>query len=54
MVEVPAAAHVALYGTLISSWGIPLINVGNEGEDQGKGGRYLLLAPGYDRPVAPG
>jgi hypothetical protein len=46
VVDIPAAEQEALYGTLIDSWTIPLLNVGNTGEDKGKGGKYLLLPAG--------
>ncbi len=47
VVKVPAAEDAALFGSLISSWTSPLIDVGNTGEDKGKGGKYLLLPPDY-------
>jgi hypothetical protein len=37
VVDIPAAQEEALYGTLINAWTEPLLNVGNTGEDQGKG-----------------
>ena len=53
VVDIPAAEQEALYGTLIDSWTIPLLNVGNTGEDKGKGAKYLLLSPGSkEKPPA--
>lgn len=46
VVDIPAAQHEALYGTLIDAWTIPLLNVGNTGQDKGKGGKYVMLPPG--------
>lgn len=47
VVDIPVAQEEALYGTLIDSWTEPLVNVGNTGEDKGKGAKYLMLPPGY-------
>jgi len=53
VVDIPAATEQALYGTLITAWNEPLINVGNTGDDKGKGARYVLLPPGYkEKPPA--
>jgi hypothetical protein len=42
VLEVPAAsAKVALFGSGIDSWEVPLVDVGPTGEDAGRGGRYL-------------
>jgi hypothetical protein len=44
VLEVPAASdEVALFGSAIDSWQVPLADVGPTGEDAGKGGRYLFL-----------
>jgi hypothetical protein len=46
VLEVPAASdEVALFGSAIDSWQVPLADVGPTGEDAGKGGRYLFLPP---------
>lgn len=52
VVEVPPADDAALFGTLIDAWNVPLLDVGNAGEDKGQGGKYLLLPPG-DTSQAP-
>jgi hypothetical protein len=36
-----------LFGTLLDAWQVPRADVGPEGEDQGKGGKYLLLPPDF-------
>jgi hypothetical protein len=47
VVDVPAVGDAALFGTLLDAWQVPLIDVGNTGEDLGNGGKYLLLPPRY-------
>jgi hypothetical protein len=44
----------ALFGTLFDSWQVPLIDVGPTGKDHGRGGKYLLLPPGYKHSVPAG
>ena len=43
----PASSKVALFGSAIDSWQVPLVDLGPSGDDAGKGGRYLFLPPGY-------
>ena len=47
VLEVPPAVEAGLFGTLLDAWHVPLADVGPEGEDQGKGGKYLLLPPDF-------
>jgi hypothetical protein len=47
VVEVPATGDAALNGTVIDAWQVPLTDIGIAGEDQGKGGKYLLLPPDH-------
>ncbi len=47
VVEVPTVGDAVLSGTLSDAWQVPLVDVGNTGEDQGSGGKYLLLPPRY-------
>ncbi|WP_136476383.1 DUF1254 domain-containing protein [Pseudomonas sp. DG56-2] len=54
VVDIPATQEAGLYGTLIDAWTTPMVNVGNKGQDQGKGGRYLVLPPGYSGQVPAG
>ncbi len=54
VVDVPATGDAALFGSLISAWTVPMIDVGNTGEDKGKGGKYLLLPPDYKGTVPAG
>ena len=54
VVEVPPGTENALRGTLIDAWSVPVIDISNEGEGQGKGKRYLLLPPDYRDAVPAG
>jgi hypothetical protein len=47
VVDVPPAGDAALFGTLLDAWQVPLVDVGDTGEDLGNGGKYLLLPPRY-------
>ncbi|SAK86168.1 putative lipoprotein [Caballeronia hypogeia] len=54
VVDLPAADGIGVFGGLIDAWQVPLTDVGPAGQDQGKGGRYLLLPPGFKGEVPPG
>ena len=46
--ELPASSKdVGIFGTLLDSWHRALQDVGAKGYDKGRGGKYLLLPPGY-------
>jgi hypothetical protein len=48
VLDVPAASNkVALFGSGIDSWEVPLVDVGPTGEDGGEGGRYVFLPPDF-------
>jgi hypothetical protein len=48
VVEVPAMTDkVDYFGSFISAWHVPMIDVGSKGADEGKGGKYLFLPPEY-------
>jgi hypothetical protein len=47
VVEIPAAVDAGLLGSMVDAWDEPMADIGPAGEDQGKGGRYLLLPPDY-------
>jgi hypothetical protein len=53
VLDVPAALGAGLFGTLVDAWQVPLVDVGPAGEDQGKGGKFLILPPDFkgDVPV---
>jgi hypothetical protein len=46
-VDIPAAVQAGLFGSLLDAWQVPLVDVGPRGEDQGKGGKYLVLPPDF-------
>src|SRR5262245_27945313 len=46
VLEIPKAAGAGLFGSLLDAWQVPVADVGPQGEDQGKGGKYLLIPPG--------
>ena len=47
-------ATPGLLGIINNLWQQPLEDVGPFGQDKGKGGKYLLLPPGYDKAVPEG
>ncbi|MCK1448827.1 DUF1254 domain-containing protein [Bradyrhizobium sp. 2] len=50
----PASPKVIFFGTATDTWQVPIVDVGPEGEDKGKGGKYLFLPPGYEGEVPKG
>jgi hypothetical protein len=47
VVEIPAAVGAGLLGSMVDAWDAPMADIGPAGEDQGKGGKYLLLPPDF-------
>ncbi len=48
VVEIPPATDSnAFFGTFLTSWHKPIMDVGPGGEDKGKGGKYLIVPKGY-------
>jgi hypothetical protein len=54
VLEIPAAVEAGLFGSILDAWQVPLADIGPEGEDRGKGGKYLLLPPDYAANVPAG
>jgi len=54
VIEVPAAVGAGLLGSMIDAWDEPMADIGPAGEDQGKGGKYLLLPPDFKGEPPPG
>ena len=55
VVEIPAStADIGIFGTLMESWQRPLEDVGAKGKNGGRGGKYVILPPGYRGPLLPG
>jgi hypothetical protein len=47
VIDLPPASGVFLSGTIVSSWESTLVEVGHQGFDKGRGGKYLVLPPDY-------
>ena len=55
VVDIPAAGDDGtLNGNIVDIWQMPLEDAGPSGADAGKGGKYLMLPPGYASPVPEG
>jgi len=55
VVEVPPAGDKAsFFGTFVDGWQTPIADVGPNGDDQGKGAKYLFLPLGYEDEVPQG
>lgn len=54
VVEIPPADEGSITGTLMDCWQIALEDVGPAGVDKGKGGKYLILPPGYKDAIPEG
>lgn len=55
VVDVPAATDKAnFFGTFVDGWDTPIADVGVAGADEGKGGKFLFLPPGYEGEIPDG
>jgi hypothetical protein len=54
VVEIPPADEGSITGSIMDCWQTPLEDVGPSGVDKGKGGKYLILPPGYSKPIPDG
>ena len=55
VIEIPSAgADGSITGSLMDVWQAALEDVGPAGVDKGKGGKYLILPPGYNETPPPG
>jgi hypothetical protein len=54
VLELPAAEDGSITGTITDAWQTALEDVGPAGADMGKGGKYLILPPGYRAQVPDG
>ena len=52
VLEIPPADGGSITGTIMDAWQAALEDVGPAGVDKGKGGKYLILPPGYKGDVA--
>jgi hypothetical protein len=49
----PASDEGSITGAIDNVWQVPLEDVGPAGVDKGKGGKFLILPPGYNKDKAP-
>jgi hypothetical protein len=54
VLEIPPADGGSITGTVMDVWQCALEDVGPAGVDKGRGGKYLILPPGYKDQVPPG
>jgi hypothetical protein len=55
VLDLPAGVDGAsFFGTITDAWFVPLVDIGKSGEDNGKGGKYLVLPPDYKGEVPSG
>jgi hypothetical protein len=54
VLEIPPADDGSITGSVMDSWQAALEDVGPAGVDKGKGGKYLILPPGYKAAVPDG
>jgi len=54
VLEIPAAGEDSITGSIDDGWQTALEDVGPAGVDQGAGGKYLILPPGYQGAVPGG
>jgi hypothetical protein len=54
VLEVPPAQGGSINGNIVTLWQMPLEDAGPSGADKGKGGKYLILPPGYAKNVPSG
>lgn len=54
VIEIPPAEGGSITGSLMDIWQIPMEDAGTAGVDKGKGGKYLILPPGYKDKVPEG
>jgi hypothetical protein len=54
VLEIPPADEGSITGTMMDAWQCALDDVGPAGVDKGKGGKYLILPPGYKEKTPDG
>lgn len=54
VLEIPPAVGGAVNGSVMNAWQAPIEDVGPAGVDAGRGGRYLILPPGYSEAIPDG
>ena len=54
VLEIPAADNGTVVGSVMDRWQMAMDDVGPAGLDKGKGGKYLILPPGYKEKIPAG
>ena len=54
VLEIPPADGGSITGSVDDAWQTAIEDVGLAGVDKGRGGKYLILPPGYKGPIAAG
>ena len=54
VIDIPPAVGGSFAGNIVNAWQMPLEDVGPEGADKGKGGKYVILPPGYEGAMPQG
>jgi len=54
VIDIPPAVGAGLFGSINDAWQVPMADIGTEGEDKGKGGRYLVLPSAYSGAIPTG
>jgi hypothetical protein len=54
VLEIPAAGEGSITGSVDDGWQNALEDVGPAGVDKGKGGKYLIIPPGYHKGIPEG
>jgi hypothetical protein len=54
VLEIPPIDDGSITGSVMDWWQVPLEDVGPAGADRGRGGKYLILPPGYNNPTPEG
>jgi hypothetical protein len=52
VVEIPRAVGAALYGSILDAWQVPVADIGPNGADLGRGGKYLIVPPDFIGEIA--
>jgi hypothetical protein len=47
VIDIPPAEGGSIAGNIVNVWQMPLEDAGPEGADAGKGGKYVIVPPGY-------
>jgi len=54
VIDIPPADDGSIAGNIVDLWQMPLEDAGPEGADKGKGGKYVIVPPGYSGDLPPG